>query len=279
MIQKKSEVNSKTHSSNEKKKYINESLNFTFKFYNKLINKKILGFVKLKKTYYKINIDKGNNYIFSQYLKKEIIVIIYNFCKAHDKKRLLIVYVICKIKNYNYLIEQLEMNFGEFLYKSGFPFSDEYKIKHYNLKIEEKLKFPNSKIYFDKMRQRKNSKKDKIIETIPDDEVIIKKFNLNVSEISANNNINNDYINELIKKGENQMNISENSTSNNTNDNNNNNNNDDFITEYESVNLISNKNCQEQVDNNSINQNCENYSLYDENYEKKLYADLYLKKE
>ena len=171
------------------------------------------------------------------------------------------------------------MNFGEFLYKSGFPFSDEYKIKHYNLKIEEKLKFPNSKIYFDKMRQRKNSKKDKIIETIPDDEVIIKKFNLNVSEISANNNINNDYINELIKKGENQMNISENSTSNNTNDNNNNNNNDDFITEYESVNVISFKNCQEQVDNNSINQNCENYSLYDENYEKKLFADLYLKKE
>ena len=141
MIQKKSDVNSKTHSSNEKKKYINESLNFTFKFYNKLINKKILGFVKLKKTYYKINIDKANNYIFSQYLKKEIIVIIYNFCKPHDKKRLLIVYVICKIKNYNYLIEQLEMNFGEFLYKNGFPFSDEYKIKHYNLKIEEKLKF------------------------------------------------------------------------------------------------------------------------------------------
>ena len=101
---------------------------------------------------------------------------------------------------------------------------------------------------------------------------------MNVSEISANISINNEYINELIKKSENQMNNSENSTSNNTNDNNNNND-DYFITEYESVNLISFKNCQEQVDNNSINQNCENYGLYDENYEKKLFANLYLKKE
>ena len=167
------------------------------------------------------------------------------------------------------------MNFGKFLYKSGFPFSNEYKKKYSDdVIIEEKLKFPNFKIYLDKLRQKKRSKKDKIIETIPDYEEIIKKFNLNVSEISANNNINNDYINELIKKSENQMNDSENSTFNNTNDNFNNNNND-YITEYETISI---ENCQEQVDNNSINRNCENYGLFDDNYERNLFANLYLKK-
>ncbi len=60
---------------------------------------------------------------------------------------------------------------------------------------------------------------------------------MNVSEISANISINNEYINELIKKSENQMNNSENSISNNTNDYFNNNNND-YITEYKSVNSI-----------------------------------------
>ncbi len=227
----------KINSSNEHKKYINESLNFTFNIYNKLINEKILG-LKLKKSNYKKNIDKGNNYIFSQYLKKEIIVIIYNFCSPRDKKRLLIVYVICKIKKYNNLIDKLEMNFGKFLCERGFSFSDEYKIKYSVVKIKEELKIPNFKIFLDKLKQKKKSKKNKI-ETIPAYEEIIKKFNLNVPEISANDNINNDYINEIIKKYNEQIDISKNPTSNNTvNDNNNNDENSILI---ESAKIISNE--------------------------------------
>ena len=271
----------KINSSNEQKKFFNASINFTFDDFNRLINNYILSFKKLKKTIYKNNIDRGNNNFFIRFLRNRVVDIIYNFCSHYDKKRLLFVYVISKIKNYNHLFDKLEMNFGKFLYKSGFPFSNEYKKKYSDdVIIEEELKFPNFKIYLDKLRQKKKSKRHKIIEKIPDYEENIKKFNLNVSEISANNNINNDYINELIKKSENQMNDSENSTFNNTNDNFNNNNND-YITEYESVNSISIENCQEQVDNNSINRNCENYGLFDENYERNLFANfanLYLKK-
>ena len=191
------------HLSNEQKKIFNEGVKHAFDFINKLIKIEIFDFKDLIKTNYHDNIDRGNNYYFNQYLKKEIIVNIYNFCSDNDKKRLEYLYVIGKIKNFNYL-KGLEMNFGEFLYKSGFPFSDEYKIKHCNLIIEEELKFPNSQFYLDKIGLKKISKKDKTIETIPAYEEIIKKFNLNVSKISANNNINNNYINELIKKYENQ---------------------------------------------------------------------------
>ena len=121
------------------------------------------------------------------------------------------------------------MNFGEFLYKSGFPFSDEFKKKHCNLIIKEELKFPNSQFYLDKIGLKKISKRDKTIETFPNYEEIIKKFNLNKSEISANNNINNNYINELIIKFENQKNNFENSIFNNFNNYNNNNNNNNYM--------------------------------------------------
>ena len=89
---------------------------------NRLINKYILSFKKFKKSNYKNNIDGVNNYIFNIFLRNSIMDIIYNFCSERDKKRLLFVYVISKIKNYNHLIDKLEMNFGKFLYKS-----DEYK--------------------------------------------------------------------------------------------------------------------------------------------------------
>ena len=202
------------HTSIELKKIFNEGVKHAFDFVNKLIKKEIFDFEDLNKTNYNDNIDKGNNYYFNQYLEKEIIIIIYNFCSYHDKKRLEHLYVIGKIKNFNYL-KDLEMNFREFLYKSGFPFSDEYKKKHCNLLIEEEFKFSNTQFYLDKIGLKKISKRDKIIETFPNYEEIIKKFKLNESEISANNNINNNYINELIKKYENQKNNFENSIFNN----------------------------------------------------------------
>ncbi len=190
-------------SSIEQKKIFNYGVKHVFNFINKLIKMEIFDFKDLNKTNYHNNIDRGNNYYFNQYLKKEIIVIIYNFCSYHDKKRLEYLYVIGKIKNFNYL-KGLEMNFGVFLYKSGFPFSDEYKKKHHNLIIKEELKYPNSQFYLDKIGLKKISKRNKVIETFPNYEEIIKKFNLNVSKISANNNLNDNYINELIKKYENQ---------------------------------------------------------------------------
>ena len=193
------------HLSNEQKKIFNEGVKHAFDSINEKIKMEIFDFKDLIKTNYNDNIDRGNNYYFNQYLKKEIIVIIYNFCSYHDKKRLEYLYVIGKIKNFNYL-KGLEMNFGVFLYKSGFPFSDEYKKKHCNLIIKEELKFPNSQFYLDKIGLKKISKRDKVIETFPFYEEIIKKFNLNVSKISANNNINNDYINELIRKYKNHNN-------------------------------------------------------------------------
>ena len=147
-------------SSIEQKKIFNYGVKHVFNFINKLIKMEIFDFKDLIKTNYHNNIDRGNNYYFNQYLKKEIIVIIYNFCSYHDKKRLEYLYVIGKIKNFNYL-KGLEMNFGVFLYKSGFPFSDEYKKKHCNLIIEEELKFPNSKVYLDKIGQKKYQKKKK----------------------------------------------------------------------------------------------------------------------
>ena len=193
-------------SSIEQKKIFNYGVKHVFNFINLLIKIEIFDFKDLIKTNYHNNIDRGNNNYFNQYLKKEIIVIIYNFCSYHDKKRLEYLYVIGKIKNFNYL-KGLEMNFGVFLYKSGFPFSDEYKKKHCNLIIKEELKFPNSQFYLDKIGLKKISKRDKVIETFPNYEEIIKKFNLNVSKISANNNINNDYINELIRKYKNHNNF------------------------------------------------------------------------
>ena len=192
-------------SSIEQKKIFNEGVKHAFDSFNKLIKMEIFDFKDLIKTNYHDNIDGGNNYYFNQYLKKEIIVIIYNFCSYHDKNRLKILYIIGVIKNFNYL-KILEMKFEIFLYKSGFPFSDEYKKKHCDLIIEEELKFPNSQFYLDKIGLKKISKKDKVIETFPNYEEIIKKFNLNVTKISANNNINNDYINELIRKYKNHNN-------------------------------------------------------------------------
>ena len=194
------------HTLIELKKIFNEGVKHAFYFVNNQIKKEIFEFEDLNKTNYNDNIDKGNNYYFNQYLEKEIIIIIYNFCSYYDKNRLEYLYVIGKIKNFNYL-KGLEMNFGVFLYKSGFPFSDEYKKKHHNLIIKEELKYPNSQFYLDKIGLKKISKKDKTIETIPAYEEIIKKFNLNVSKISANNNINNDYINELIRKYKNHNNF------------------------------------------------------------------------
>ena len=194
------------HTSIEQKKIFNEGVKRAFNFINKQIKKEIFEFEDLNKTNYKINIDEGNNYIFSQYLEKEIIIIIYNFCSDYDKKRLEYLYVIGKIKKFKYLLD-LEMNFGVFLYKSGFPFSDEYKKKHCNLIIIEELKFPNSQFYLDKIGLKKISNSDKVIETFPNYEEIIKEFILNETIIKANNNINNDYINELIRKYKNHNNF------------------------------------------------------------------------
>ena len=228
-------------SSIEQKKIFNYGVKHVFNFINKLIKMEIFDFKDLIKTNYNDNIDRGNNYYFNQYLKKEIIVVIYNFCSDNDKNRLEYLYVIGKIKNFNYL-KGLEMNFGVFLYKSGFPFSDEYKKKHCNLIIIEELKFPNSQFYLDKIGLKKISKRDKIIETFPNYEEIIKKFKLNESEIFANNNINNNYINKLIINFENQKNNSENSKFSNFDNYNTNDNNDNNYMIYDIIIVNSNYN-------------------------------------
>ena len=146
----------KPNSSNEKKRIFNDCFTKAFNNSNQKIKIEIPTFEKIKKTNYKDNIDKGNDYYFNQYLEKRNIVVVYNFCSDYDKKRLKIIYVIGIIKSFNYL-KDLEMIFGEFLCGKKFPFSDEYKKKHPNVKYEEgeEEKFPNSKIYLDKIGQKK----------------------------------------------------------------------------------------------------------------------------
>ncbi len=90
-------------SSIEQKKIFNEGVKHAFDSFNKLIKKEIFDFKDLIKTNYNDNIDNGNNYYFNQYLEKEIIVVIYNFCSYHDKNILKILYNMCLIKNFNYL--------------------------------------------------------------------------------------------------------------------------------------------------------------------------------
>ena len=73
-------------SSIEQKKIFNEGVKHAFNFINKLIKKEIFDFEDLNKTNYINNIDRGNNYYFNQYLEKEIIITIYNFCQILIKK-------------------------------------------------------------------------------------------------------------------------------------------------------------------------------------------------
>ena len=189
---------------------------------------KISDFEDLKKTKYDDNVDKGHDYYINQTLNYRIVDIIYNHCSD----RLEILYAINKII-YEFL-KELEENFGVYLLKKGFPLSDEFKNKNNLVKIKEGLKFDGYNIYLVKIGKKNKSKYNIIIEKIPDHLEIIKKFYLNISEIKAKNNLNNDYINKLIDDNILfiSMNISEKSTLDNFN-NDNNNNYFNFILKFE----------------------------------------------
>lgn len=171
-----------TNISNETREIINDGINVAIAEINNFINENNLNFKNLKKINYKENIENGNNYFFLYILEKKIIIeILYNFCS--EKETLEKIYFNFKGE----INEFLNMNFGIFLLKKGFPFSDEYKNKHSNIIIENNL-FPYTPIRLDKLNYKQNS-----IEKIKFKDFPFNKNN-NFTENPTNNSTNIDNI-------------------------------------------------------------------------------------
>jgi hypothetical protein len=171
-----------TNISNETREIINDGINVAIAEINNFINENNLNFKNLKKINYKENIENGNNYFFLYILEKKIIIeVLYNFCS--EKETLEKIYFNFKGE----INEFLNMNFGIFLLKKGFPFSDEYKNKHSNIIIENNL-FPYTPIRLDKLNYKQNS-----IEKIKFKDFPFNKNN-NFTENPTNNSTNIDNI-------------------------------------------------------------------------------------
>ena len=171
-----------TNISNETREIINDGINVAIVEINNFINENNLNFKNLKKINYKENIENGNNYFFLYILEKKIIIeVLYNFCS--EKETLEKIYFNFKGE----INEFLNMNFGIFLLKKGFPFSDEYKNKHSNIIIENNL-FPYTPICLDKLNYKQNSIEKIKFKDFPFDK------NNNFTENSTNNSTNIDNI-------------------------------------------------------------------------------------
>ena len=171
-----------TNISNETREIINDGINVAIAEINNFINENNLNFKNLKKINYKENIENENNYFFLYILKKKIIIeVLYNFCS--EKETLEKIYFNFKGE----INEFLNINFGIFLLKKGFPFSDEYKNKHSNIIIENNL-FPYTPIRLDKLNYKQNS-----IEKIKFKDFPFNKNN-NFTENPTNNSTNIDNI-------------------------------------------------------------------------------------
>jgi len=171
-----------TNYSNETREIFNYGINVVIENINNLIKEYDLKFNNFTKINYKKKIEKGNNYYFLNFLEKRIVDVLYNFCLERD-----ILEYIYSNKNFDKIMEFLEMNFGEFLLKKGFPFSNEYKNKHSTIKIENNL-FPYTPICLDKLVFKQESKEKIKIENIDN----------NISEIVTSNstNFDNNNLNE-----------------------------------------------------------------------------------
>ena len=161
-----------TNFSNETREIFNEGINLAIENINSFINENNLKFKNFIKINYKENIEKGNNYYFLNILEKRIIDVLYNFCS--EKEALINLYLICNDE----IFEFLEMNFGEFLLKKGFPFSKEYKDKHSIIIIENNL-FPYTPICLDKLNFKKNSIEKIKFKNFPFDKNSKQKFKMN----------------------------------------------------------------------------------------------------
>ena len=170
-----------TNISNETREIINDGINVAIVEINNFINENNLNFKNLKKINYKENIENGNNYFFLYILEKKIIEILYNFCS--EKETLEKIYFNFKGE----INKFLNMNFGIFLLKKGFPFSDEYKNKHSNIIIENNL-FPYTPICLDKLNYKQNSIEKIKFKDFPFDK------NNNLTENPTNNSTNIDNI-------------------------------------------------------------------------------------